>query len=412
MTPELGRADRAAAVRAAARSWRRAGIVDDAALAAVESAFPDDRVRAGPVFRVLLFLFTIVAASGLLGFLAVGLGSHAGALATLAAVAGVALLALTEVQVGALRRRQGGTEAATSLLGIGLLLAAAAWFLLDARSLGAAAAVPALCLLAAALAGAAAWRWGYPLYAALATAAAFVALAHLPAGRAAWIALPLAAAPALLRLSESPRLPPAHRSSAMAVLLVALGGLYLAVHAGSWEVRLVERIGGRDPGPMPQMLPASAASAASLAPLAPGHGGLPWWSAMAATALVPVLLLAGGLRRRRLPLLLAGIVAAVVSLATFQQYLRLGPAWLVLTAAGALWIAAVLGSWRWLDSGPAGERHGFTAAPLLTDARRQAALEAGVTVLTLQPAAPAAATERPFEGGGGRSGGAGATGEF
>ena len=397
MTPELDRADRAAAVRAAARSWRRAGIIDDAALAAVESGFPDDRARAGPVFRVLLFLFTVVAVSGLLGFLAMGLGGHDQALATLAAVAGAALLALTELQVGALRRRQGGTEAATSVLGIGLLLAAAAWFLLGTRSLQAAQGVPVLCALAAALAGAAAWRWGYPLYAALATAAALVALAHLPAGRAVWIVLALAAAPALLRLSESPRLPPAHRSSAMAVLLVALGGLYLAVHLGSWDERIVERIGGRDPGPAPLALP---------------YGSVLWWSAMAATALVPILVLAAGLRRRRLPLLLAGTVAAVASLATFQQYLRLEPAWLVLTGAGALWIAVVLGLWRYLDSGPAGERGGFTAAPLLTDARRQAALEVGVAVLTLQPEARAAGDERPFEGGGGRSGGAGATGEF
>ena len=403
MTPELDRADRAAAVRAAARSWRRAGVIDDAALAAVESGFPDDRVRTGPVFRVLLFLFTVVAVSGVLGFLAAGLGGHEQALAGLAAVAGVTLLALTELQVGAMRRRQGGTEAATSLLGIGLLLAAAAWLLLGARSMDAAAGVPALCALAAALAGAAAWRWGYPLYAALGTAAALVALAHLPAGRAVWIALALAAAPALLRLSASPRLPPAHRSSAMAVLLVALGGLYLAVHVGSWEERIVERIGGRDPGPVP---PAWLSS-----PRSP-HGGVLWWLAMAATALVPVLVLAAGLRRRRLPLLLAGTVAAVASLATFQHYLRLEPAWLVLTGAGALWIAVVLGLWRYLDSGPAGERGGFTAAPLLTDARRQAALEVGVAVLTLQPEARGAGDEPPFEGGGGRSGGAGATGEF
>lgn len=398
MTPELDRADRAAAVRAAARSWHRAALVDDAALAAVESGFPDDRVRVGPVFRVLLFLFTMVAVGGVLGFLAVGLGGHEQALAVLAAVAGAALLALTDFQVGALRRRQGGTEAATSLMGIGLLLGAAAWFLLSARSMDGAAGVSALCALGAALAGAAAWRWGYPLYAALGTAAALVTLAHLPAGRAAWIALPLAAAPALLRLAESPRLPPAHRSSAMAVLVVALCGLYLAVHVGSWDERIVERIGGRDDGPA--------------AWLSPPQASLLWWLAMAATALVPVLVLAAALRRRRLPLLVAGTVAAVASLATFQHYLRREPPWLVLTGAGVLWIAVALALWRYLDSGPAGERGGFTAAPLLTDPRRQAALEVGAAVLTLQPEARAAGDEPRFEGGGGRSGGAGATGEY
>ncbi len=395
MTPELARADRAEAVRAAARSWRRAGVIDDAGLAAVESRFPDDRVRVGPVFRALLFLFTLLAAGAVLGFAAIVIARpEQGALAGLALVAGAALWWLTEVLTGALRRREGGVEAATSLLAIGLLLGAAAWFLWNAK-LDFENGLPALCLIAAALAGAAAWRWGYPLYAGAAAAATLVALARLPAGRALWIVLPLAAAPGLLRLSESPRLPPAHRSSAMAVLLAALAGLYLAVHAGSWDAGLVERLGGRERTPPPSP-----------------HAGIAWWCAAAATALVPILLLAAGMRRRRLPLLLAGIVAAVASAATLVHYLRLDPAWLVLTAGGALWIAIVLGLWRYLESGPGRERRGFTAAPLLTDRGRQAALETGLAVLTLHPAARPAEAGQQFEGGGGRSGGAGATGEF
>jgi hypothetical protein len=400
VTPELGRADRAAAVRGAARSWRRAGIIDAAAMAAVENGFPDDRVRVGPVFRALLFVFTVVGVSGGLGFVAAAIGGGGGGaapVAVLALVAGVTLLALTEFQVGTLRRRQGGIEPATSFMGIALLLAAAAWFLYEAEHLDLAQGLPVLCLLAAALTGAAAWRWGYPLYAAIGTAAALVALAHLPAGRIFWIVLPLAAAPALLRLSESPRLPPAHRSSAMAVLLVALAGLYLAVHVGSWDRQIVERIGGRPAGS--QLV-------------APADTGLLWWSTVAATALVPVLLLAVARRRRRLPLLLAGTVAAVVSLATLRHYLHLEPIWLVLSLAGALWIAVLLGLWRYLESGPGAERDGFTAAPLLTDRRRQGALEIGAAVLTLQPGAGSPGEAHPFEGGGGRSGGAGATGDF
>ncbi|HYL06667.1 MAG TPA: hypothetical protein VE075_11540 [Thermoanaerobaculia bacterium] len=400
MTPQLVRADRAAAVRAAARSWRRTGVIDEAALAAVESRFPDDRVRVGPVFRALLFLFTLIGAGAVLGFVALAL-PHAqdAALALLALLAGAALWALTEIQVGPLRRRQGGVEAATSLLAIGLLLGAAAWFLFGAGKLELADGMPALCLLAAALTGAAAWRWGYPLYAALGAAAVLVALARLPAGRALWIVLPLAAAPALLRLSESPRLPPAHRSAAMAVLLAALAGLYLAVHAGSWDEGIVERLGGREPPP-----------AASPAPLP--QAGPWWWSAAAATALLPVLVLAAGVRRRRLPLLLAGTAAAVASLATLIRYAQLGPAWLVMTIGGILWVAAALGLWRYLESGTAQERRGFTAAPLLTDRGRQAALEAGLAALTLHPAARTEAGETHFEGGGGRSGGGGASGEF
>jgi hypothetical protein len=394
LTPELVRADRAAAVRAAARSWQRAGVIDAAALAAVDSRFPDDRVRVGPVFRALLFLFTLVAAAAVLGFIAIVV-RDAGALALLALLAGAALWASTEVQIGPLRRRQGGVEAATSLMAIGLLLAAAAWLFWSAWKLESPAGLQALCLVAAPLAGAAAWRWGYPLYAAAGAAAVLVSLARLPAGRLLWIVLPLAAAPVLLRLAASARLPPAHRSSAMAVLLAALAGLYLAVHVGSWDWQIVERLGGREPFPP-----------------APAPAGPLWSAAAAATALVPILVLAAGVRRRSLALLLAGAAAAVASLATLIDYLHLGPTWLVLTLGGALWIAAVLGLWRHLESGAGQERLGFTAAPLGTDRGRQAALEAGLAVLTLRPAAREAAAGQQFEGGGGRSGGAGATGEF
>lgn len=408
MTPELAAADRAAAVRAAARSWRRAGAVDAAALAAIETLFPDDRVRVGPVFRALLFLFTVIAVCGAFGFIAMGiLGAHGqeGVLAGLALAVGAALLALTEHQIGVRRRRQGGTEAATSLLGIAFLLSGAAWFLFKPASFGFHDAMPILCLICAALAGAAARRWGYPLYAAAAAAALLVALARLPAGRALWIAVPLAAAP-LLRLSESSRLPPAHRSSAMAALLVALAGLYAAVHVGSWDAQLIEALGGRQAAP-----PASYPQPSPIQPY-PAHTGWLWWAAVAATALVPVLLLALGIRRRRLPLLLLGAAAAAVSLATLCVYVHLGPAWLVLIAAGALAIAAALALWRFLDAGAGQERAGFTAAPLLTDPRRQQLLEAGAAILTLSPEARAPGGEPGFAGGGGRAGGGGASGEF
>ena len=397
MTPDLARADRAAAVRGAARSWRRAGIIDEVTFAAVEGRFADDRVRVGPVFRVLLFVFTLVAVSGAFGFIALTLAAgQGGVVAALALAAGGALMAVTDLLVGRYRRRQGGIEAATSLAAIGLLLGAAAWVLFFRRNApaGDSAAWISFFSLAAALAGAAAWRWGYPLYAGAGAVAALMAVCRLPAGRALWIALPLAAAPLLERLTASPRLPPAHRSSATAALVVALAGLYAAVHVGSWDSQLLESIAA----------PGRAA--------APPHGGLLWWSAVAATALLPVLILAAGLRRRRRPLLAAGAVAAVASLLTLHTYVDLVPAWLALILAGALLVAVVLALRRYLDSGPAQERHGYTAAPLLADRGRQGLVEAGAALLTLPAAARPVGGEPSFSGDGGRSGGAGATGEF
>ncbi|HSG38220.1 MAG TPA: hypothetical protein VLE27_01165, partial [Thermoanaerobaculia bacterium] len=68
MNAGAARADRDAAVRSAARSWKKAGAIGEESFKAVESAYPDDRKRVGPVFRVLLFFFTLLTASGGFGF--------------------------------------------------------------------------------------------------------------------------------------------------------------------------------------------------------------------------------------------------------------------------------------------------------------------------------------------------------
>jgi uncharacterized membrane protein YgcG len=128
---------------------------------------------------------------------------------------------------------------------------------------------------------------------------------------------------------------------------------------------------------------------------------------------MPIALLALGVRRRRLPLLFAGAVTAAASLVTLRRYVHLLPVWAALCLGGALLIALVLALWRYLESGPDQERAGFIAVPLLGDRGRQALFEAAATVMTFQPPAHAAPPAEPqFTGGGGRSGGAGASGEF
>jgi MFS family permease len=260
VTPDCERADRYAAVRDAGRFWLQAGAIDEAALKSIKAAVPDDRVRLGPVFRVLLFVFTIFAVTSGLAFVVMVLNiqnaGSGGLLAALGFVAGAGLAVATDYQIVRMRRSQGGTEAATSLLAIGYLMGAAAWCILEFFGSRRLEELVVLCLVGAALAGAAAWRWGYWLYAGAAMAALLGALAGLPLGRLWWIALPLVAAPFLLRLSESPRLPPAHRSSFTAVLVIALVALYFAVHLGSWEWHLLEEIQGGA-----QMMPASQGDA-------------------------------------------------------------------------------------------------------------------------------------------------------
>jgi hypothetical protein len=398
VTPDCERARRAAAVRAAGRSWHRAGAIDEATLKAVEAAVPDDRVRVGPVFRVLLFVFTIIAVTSGLAFVVMVLqienSGHGGLLAAFGFVAGASLAFATDYQIVRMRRSQGGTEGATSLLAIGYLIGAAAWCILEFFGSRSREELVVGCLVAAALAGVAAWRWGYSLYAGLATAALLVALAGLPCGRLLWIFLPLMVGPFLLRLSESLRLPPSHRASWTAVLAVAIVGLYFAVHIGSWEWQLLEEIGG------------------GARMMRPAQRDALWWLSAAATALVPVVLLGLGIRRRRYPLLILGAGTAVASLVTLRWYVHLAPLWVVITASGAALVGLVLGLRRWLDAGPGKERGGFTAEPLFQDLARQRVLEMGAAVVSLSPEARNLHEEPKFEGHGGQFGGGGSSEEF
>ena len=391
MRAEAGLAERRFEVRAAARGWHRAGAIGEDVRAAIEAAYPDDRARLGPVFRVLVFGFTVLAVNALFGLFGVIM---AAALTRSDGIPllffGLVLVAATELQLGPLRRTQGGTESATAVVGLCYLLGGLLW-LVESAQLGSEAWFNLALILVVALCGGAAWRWGYVFFAAIAALAFFPLLARGPGGRVTWVIIPLVLAPVLLRASDSARLTPSHRRSCQAVAVVSLVFLYVAVHLGSWDLGLVEALTGEwhASRPPPPFRPLFAV----------------------ATALVPLLTLAWGIVARRRLLINLGLVGVVSALVTLRFYVHVAPLWVALLAGGAGALGLALGLRRYLDSGPAHERHGFTAEPLFADPERRSALEVAASVARLTPAARVA--ERPgFQGGGGRSGGGGATGEF
>lgn len=391
MRPEAARADRNAAVRKAARAWKKAGAIDDAALAGVEAAYPDDRVRVGPVFRVLLFIFTLVGINAAFGFVAMLTGGADAVWPVLFFGGGVALVLLTEFQTGALRRAQGGTEAATSFAALGFLIGGAAWIVTE-MGLSSMSAIWPVLLVSVLLCAAATWRWGYPAYAVFTVAALLLLFAQLSWGRILWIVVPLALAPLLLRLGDSRKLPPSLRASATAALITALAGLYFAVNLQVFDMRWIEILGD------PSLLMRSGSRSPALR-LAAGI----------ATALLPIVLLAVGLRTRRRPLILLGLVTAIASILTLHMYVDLGPAWLLLTVWGAVTVGTALALRRFLDSGPNHERAGFTAEPLFEDQERLRALEAAAALATFTPEARDVGKEPGFAGGGGEFGGGGSS---
>ncbi len=139
-------------------------------------------------------------------------------------------------------------------------------------------------------------------------------------------------------------------------------------------------------------------------------GGLFYWSTFAAIIFLPAVALGWSIQRHHRPLLAASFIATVIALVSVKPYLGL---------ARHLWDPAVLGTafmvlslWlkRWLDSGPAGQREGWTAKPLIiarADGPDMAGLFAAAAAAGPGPGANPQAPQT-FEGHGGSSGGAGA----
>jgi hypothetical protein len=393
VTRAAERADRANEVRSAARAWQRAGAIDEAALATIEARYADDRGRLGRIFRILAFGFTLLALNSCFGLLGLTCSPRGSRIAWLAVLWGLALVAATEVLLGPLKRADFGVEAATALMAAAYLSIGAG--LVATNRVDDDRAFVIFLAVAAAICAAGAWRWGFAFLCAGAVACVFLLLARLPAGRVFWIAAASAVAPVFLAGSESARLVPAHRRGCRWGLLLAIGALYVAVHIGSFDGRTVEWI-------------ADFREDQILLPL-----GLRRLS-IAATALVPLAVLAFGVTTRRTLFIYSGVLLAVASLVTLRFYVQVAPLWVVLTSSGAAALAVAIGVRRLLHGGEDRERGGFTAEPLFEDERKRHITEAVAVVASLTPEARTIPAEKPggLEPGGGRYGGGGSTGDF
>ena len=392
MNRDREESDRVRAVRSAALGWRRAGAIDEPALRAILELFPAIRRPFGPVATAVVFVVSSVAVWALFGAVLVLIGIRGSAgFGLFFLIGAAALAAATEALLASEAYAESGAAASAAL-----------WAAVFATGGVVAMADPhfgpsfekVLFGTAAAAFAAAAWRWGWPLFAGASAFSIFLLLAGPDTPRPLIVLFGLLLASASTPFLDRPALPLARRESAHAVLLVSLSCVYVLVNRYSVDARLVEELFGR-------------------------HGGgtdLPGWRATSAalTALLPIAVLAWGLRSRRRTLLAVGAVMAALSLATLRHYVHVAPAWLVLTASGAALVAGATLLERWLRSGPDRERAGFTAEPLFDDEARQQAIGVVAAAAAFSPAAapPSAETGSRFTGGGGDSGGGGATESF
>ncbi|MBX7187232.1 MAG: hypothetical protein K1Y01_18970 [Vicinamibacteria bacterium] len=391
MRPEIVAAERAREVRDAARAWRRTGFIGEEALGLVLERYPDDRVRFGPGFRVLAFIFTLIASCALIGLWFVFFDSNPQTGASLIVWA-VVFSGLTELQRGPMRRVGAGAESATALAAAALATLGGTIgfgggsfndFLLRFLASGFVAC------------SAAAWRWGDAIFQLGAGLLGFALLAQAGPARLLWIGAAALAIPICLAGARLARNAPSQRRGFMILGAISVLALYGAIHIWSLDQHLVESLS----------VVAREGSGSD------GSKGLRALS-FATTALLPPALLLIGWRRREPLLLYAGILLVGASVATIRLYREVMPLSLALCLIGAACLTTGLGLLRWLRSGPARERHGFTADPLLDDARRTEAVRSVVAMASFTPAAQAQAARPAFEGGGGGFGGGGATGSY
>jgi hypothetical protein len=363
MRDAVAAAERRAEVRAHALKWQEAGWIDAAARGRIDTLFPDDRVRQRRALRVLLFVFTVIAANGAFGFF--GALSPGQAWGPLCLIGAVGCAVLTEIQHGKLRLSQFGTESATAWLALGFAFGAVVW-LTDFEN------VTVLAAAGSALAFLAGWRWGSPLQLGLAAAGFFVLLAQLPFARGCWVAAGVVLLPLLDRAAVSPRLAPSHRRGAVAMFFVAAAALGWALHP----------FGELPVGRLGSVVAAFA------------------WPAFAAFAIG---LLGAGIRTRHRWTLDLGLIAMAVLIASTLARIHARPLWLVLAASGLALAGLAIALRRVLSHG----RRGISAEAILGD-ESAATLEVAAALATSTPA-PREGQPEPLQGQGGGFGGGGAS---
>lgn len=142
------------------------------------------------------------------------------------------------------------------------------------------------------------------------------------------------------------------------------------------------------------------------------HTGLFYWCTYVMIWVLPVVGLYRGLRDKERMMMNVSGAMAVATFATNKAYLGLPQQTWDPILFGLFLIGTAILLRRWLTSAAAGERHGFTAARILRKDERLMTIVSTASAGFQPHATPSAPVSNKPEFGGGRSGGAGATGNF
>ena len=137
-----------------------------------------------------------------------------------------------------------------------------------------------------------------------------------------------------------------------------------------------------------------------------------YWSTYVLIWVLPIAGLWLAIRDRHRWMLDLNIVMLIVTLSTNKPYLGAAQKPWDPILFGVLLIVVSLGLRRWIASGANGSRRGFVAHRLLESEKAKLSLAGTATVLVPGAPTPHSSQPSPEIGGGGRSGGAGASGKF
>jgi hypothetical protein len=128
---------------------------------------------------------------------------------------------------------------------------------------------------------------------------------------------------------------------------------------------------------------------------------------------LPLVGMIAALHAKQRPLLDVSLVLALVTLITNKPYLGAARQTWDPILLGLVLIATAVAVRRWLSQGSGGSRDGITSARLLSSDNRRLAMVGTMSAALQAGAGPVAPESSPkFEGGGGRSGGAGGSGSW
>jgi hypothetical protein len=370
------------------REWHSSGFLEADQRANLQSDLDTGLRRINPWLRLILFIFTAIIAGASIGlFVEMFNLDDEASTATVLPIAAVVCFVLAEYLISRFKLYHFGVEEALAVASV-VLLCIAAFIIVDLNDLGGPSSygVPFVVALAVGAAGALAiyLRFGY-IYAAI---AAMICAGAMPfqmdiTSDVARVAVAAMFAGVFLlvrpkRLQFDDEFPGDHYAIIQAGAWL---GLYLAINLQIGNSRV---------------------------------DGAYYWLTYALTWLLPIIGLTLALPSRDRFLLDVNLALALVTLVTNKPYLGLTRrAWDPMLF-GLFLLGTAIVIRRWLSSGPEGQRYGFTSKRLLAGDERLLAA-AGTASAVFQTDV----SERPPEPepvkpefGGGRSGGAGASGNF